>query len=119
MKKIGLLVLLFALTLVLSACATNVSGKTFVYDSFEYEKAEGLTPGEDVIADIAISAAKAIYENVEVTFNEDGTCVLGSWTQEGTKLTIGKEEYKVSGSKIVLEVVEEDYSYTVKFTIKK
>lgn len=119
MKKFTALLLVFLLTLVLAGCASSVAGKTYTYDSFEYEKAEGLTAVEDALVEVGVTAAKALYENVEVTFNEDGTSTLGSWTQDGSKLTIGGKEYTVKGSKIVIEVQEEKFSYTATFVVKK
>ncbi len=120
MKKFTLVLLMLLTVLALAGCASSVAGKTYTYDSFEYEKAKGLTALEDAGAEIAITAAKALYENVEITFNEDGTTNLGqSWTQDGSKLTIGSTEYKVKGSKIVVEVETEDYSYVATFVVKK
>lgn len=119
MKKFTALLLVLFMALALVGCASSVAGKTYVYDSFEYEKAEGLTAVEDALVEVGVTAAKAIYENVEVTFNEDGTSVLGSWTQDGSKLTIGGKEYTVKGSKIVIEVQEEKFSYTATFVVKK
>ena len=116
-KRFLVIVALIALTLTLTGCATNVTGKTFVYDSFEYELAEDLTSIEKGVAELAATGIKKVYENIELTFNEDGTCTLGEYTQDGSKLVIGDVEYKVSGSKIILEV--EEKNYYVKITLKE
>ena len=104
-KSILVLVVAFMLTLTLTGCASSVAGKTYVYDSFEYE--------------LAVTAVKKVYENIELTFNEDGTCTLGKYTQDGSKLTIGDTEYKVSGSKITLKIEEANYSVKVVLKVKK
>lgn len=116
-KRFLVIVALIALTLTLTGCATNVTGKTFVYDSFEYELAEDLTSVEKGVAELAVTGIKKGFENIELTFNEDGTCLLGKYTQDGSKLVIGEDEYKVSGSKIILEVETDDYS--IKITLKE
>lgn len=116
-KSFLAIVVVLALTLTLVGCASNVAGKTYVYDSFEYELAEDLTNIEKGVAELAVTGVKKIYENIELKFNEDGTCSLGSYTQDGSKLVIADVEYKVKGSKIVLEI-EED-SYSVKVVLKQ
>lgn len=119
MKRI-IAVFVLLLTIVgLASCATDVKGKTYVYDSFEYEVAEGLTPLEQAGADIAISAVKAIHEGKELTFKEDGTCTYGKWSQDGKEVTIGDSVYKATGRKLVLEVTTEDYTYKVTYVVKK
>ncbi len=118
-KSILVLVVAFMLTLTLTGCASSVAGKTYVYDSFEYELAEDLTAIEEGVAELAVTAVKKVYENIELTFNEDGTCTLGKYTQDGSKLTIGDTEYKVSGSKITLKIEEANYSVKVVLKVKK
>jgi hypothetical protein len=120
MKKLFAFISLFAFLLCLAGCAASVSGKTYKYDSFEYELSEDLTAVEKGIAEVAVTGVKKIYENIEITFNEDGTTSLGfKYTQDGSKLVVGDTEYKVKGSKIVLEVVEDDYSITITLAEKK
>lgn len=119
MKRIiAVFVLLFTIV-GLASCATKVEGKTYVYEKFEYELSEGLTSIEKGIAELAVSAAKALHEGNEVTFNADGTCKFGKWTQDGKDVTIGDTVYKATGNKLVLEFTSEDYTYTVTYTIKK
>lgn len=118
-KKLTALLVLAFVCLALVGCG-SVAGKTYVFDSFEYELAEDLTAIEKGVAEGAATLAKKAHENVEVTFNEDGTTSLGlSYTQDGSTLTFGGNEYKVKGSKLVLEVEKDDYSYTVTYVVKK
>ena len=117
----NLLVLVVALVLMVSivGCAPNLAGKTYVYESFDYELSENLTEIEKGIAELAVTATKKIYENIEISFQEDGKCSLGSYTQDGSKLMINNTEFKASGNKIVLEVEEKNYSLKVVFIVKK
>jgi hypothetical protein len=120
-KKFLAFFAMFALLLGLASCG-SVAGKTYVYGEFEYEVAEDLTKIEAGLAEAAVTVAKKTYEKVEITFNEDGTCTGGTWTKDGSNVTvktIGEVTYKLKGSKLVLEVVEEAYSYTVTLVVKK
>ncbi len=118
-KRFLVIIFALALTLTLTGCASNVTGKTFVYDSFDYELSEDLTAFEKGVAELAVTGIKKVYENIELTFGEDGKCSLGAYTQDGSKLTIGDVEYKVKGSKIVLEIEDDDYFVKVVLKEKK
>ena len=117
-KKFLVIIAVLALTLTLTGCASKVAGKTYVFDSFEYELSEDLTALEKLAAEAAATGIKVVYEKIELTFNEDGTCTLGSYTQDGSKLVIAGTEYKVKGSKIVLEVEEADFYAKVTLKVK-
>ena len=112
-KKSLVVIVVLMLTFTLAGCASSVAGKTYVLDSFDSELAEGLGTLEELAAKASIAATKLVYNNVEITFNEDGTCTLGTWTQEGNKLTMAGTEYKVSGNKIILKVEKNDYKIKV------
>lgn len=118
-KRFLVIIAVLALTLTLTGCATNVAGKTFVFDSFEYEINEDATAIEKGLAEVAATAVKKTYEIMEVTFNEDGTCTLGAYTQDGSDLEFGGVKYKVKGSKIVLEIEENNYYAKVVLKEKK
>ena len=113
LKKSLVIIAVLMLTFTLAGCASSVAGKTYVLDSFDSELAEGLGTLEEIAAKASIEATKLVYNNVEITFNEDGTCTLGTWTQEGNKLTMAGTEYKVSGNKIILKVEKNDYKLKV------
>lgn len=117
-KRFLVIIAVLALTLTLTGCASKVAGKTYVFDSFDYEINEELTSLEKIAAEAAATGIKLIYENIELTFNEDGTCNLGSYTQDGSKLVIAGTEYKVKGSKIVLEVEKDDFYAKVTLKVK-
>ena len=117
-KRFLVIIAVLALTLTLTGCASKVAGKTYVFDSFDYEINEDLTSLEKIAAEAAATGIKLIYENIELTFNEDGTCILGSYTQDGSKLVIAGTEYKVKGSKIVLEVEKDDFYAKVTLKVK-
>ena len=120
MKKIAKLLSVFVFLLTLAGCSVNVSGKTFVYESFDYKLEEDLTGLEEAAAELAVTAVKKLYEYTEITFNEDGTTSLGQeWKQEGSTLTVDGTAYKVEGSLIVLTIDEEDYDITIKLAEKK
>ena len=117
-KRFLVIIAVLALTLTLTGCASKVAGKTYVFDSFDYELSEDLTSLEKLAAEAAATGIKVVYENIELTFNEDGTCTLGSYTQDGSKLVIAGTEYKVKGSKIVLEVEKDDFYAKVTLKVK-
>ena len=118
-KNLLLVIMSFVLMISLVGCAPSLVGKTYVYESFEYELSEDLTEIEKGIAEVAATAVKKVYENIEISFNEEGKCTLGSYTQDGSTLLIGNTEYKIKGSKIVLEIVEKNYSVKIVFAVKK
>ena len=119
MKKLFAILALFAVVLSLSACATKVTGKTFTYDAFEYEVSEDLTKIEQGIAEAAATAIK-VGAQIDITFNEDGTCTLGTYTQDGSKVIINESvEYKAAGGKLVLESEGDGFSYKVTYVEKK
>ena len=97
----------------------NYSSIYGLYESFDYELSENLTEIEKGIAELAVTATKKIYENIEISFQEDGKCTLGSYTQDGSKLMINNTEFKASGNKIVLKIEEKNYSLKVVFIVKK
>ena len=113
LKKSLVIIAVLMLTFTLAGCASSVAGKTYVLDSFDSELTEGLGTLEELAAKASIEATKLVYNNIEITFNEDGTCTLGAWTQEGSKLTMAGTEYKVSGNKIILKVEKNDYKLKV------
>ena len=118
-KKLTALFVLLFVCVALVGCG-SVAGKTYVYDSFEYELSDDLTGLEKAAAEVAATAVKKAHEYVEITFNEDGTTSLGvKYTQDGSTLTIAGVEYKVKGSKLVIEVEEDNYSYKVTYVVKK
>lgn len=119
LKNLFIVVLTFVLMISIVGCAPNLVGKTYVYESFEYELSEDLTEIEKGIAELAVTATKKVYENIEITFEEEGKCTLGSYTQDGSKLMINNTEFKTSGNKIVFEVVEKNYSVKIVFVVKK
>ena len=119
LKNLFIVVLTFVLMVSIVGCAPSLAGKTYVYESFDYELSEDLTEIEKGIAELAVTATKKIYENIEISFQEDGKCSLGSYTQDGSKLMINNTEFKASGNKIVLEVEEKNYSLKVVFIVKK
>ena len=119
MKKLFAILALFAVVLSLSACATKVAGKTFTYENFEYTVNEDLTKIEKGLAEVAATAIKAGAQ-IDITFNEDGTCTLGTYTQDGSKVIINENiEYKAAGGKLVLESEGEGFSYKVTYVEKK
>ena len=119
MKRIIAIFVLLFTVIGLASCATKVEGKTYAYEKFEYELTEGLTKIEEGIAEAAVTAVKIIHEGKEITFNANGTCTFGQWTQDGKDVTIGSSVYKATGNKLVLEVTTEDYTYKVTYKIKK
>ncbi len=119
MKKLFAILALFAVVLSLSACATKVAGKTFTYDDFEYTIDDSLTALEKGAAELAATGIKAGAQ-IDITFNEDGTCTLGTYTQDGSKVIINENvEYKAAGGKLVLESKGEGFSYKVTYVEKK
>ena len=119
MKKLFAILALFAVVLSLSACTTKVAGKTFTYEKFEYTVNEDLTALEKGAAELAATAIKAGAQ-IDITFNEDGTCTLGKYTQDGSKVIINENiEYKAVGGKLVLESEGEGFSYKVTYVEKK
>ena len=121
MKKLFVFFALLFAVVGLTSC--SVAGKTYVYDSFDYELSEDLTTIEKGIAERLITTAKKGYEILEFTFNEDGTTASGAkWTKEGSTIKVdGLVDYelKLKGSKLVIEVEENNYSYIVTFVVKK
>ena len=121
MKKLFVFFALLFAVVGLTGC--SVAGKTYVYDSFDYELSEDLTTIEKGIAEGLITTAKKGYEILEFTFNEDGTNASGAkWTKEGSTIKVdGLVDYelKLKGSKLVIEVEENNYSYVVTFVVKK
>ena len=121
MKKLFVFFALLVGLLGLASC--SVAGNTYIYDSFEYEIAEDATKLESAAIEVAITAAKKVYENLEITFNEDGTTNTGAkWTKDGSIIKVDgvvDYEFKVSFNKLLVEVQEKNYSYTVTLVVKK
>ena len=119
MKKLFAILALFAVVLSLSACANKLAGKTFSYENFEYTVNEDLTKIEKGLAEVAATAIKTGAQ-IDITFNEDGTCTLGTYTHDGSKVIINENiEYKAAGGKLVLESEGDGFSYKVTYVEKK
>ena len=101
MKKLFAILELFAVVLSLSACTTKVAGKTFVYDELEIKWTDKVD--EDKQESITNFLVK-MNEDAEITFNEDGTCTLGTYTQDGSKVLVGDVEYTAKGGKLTYEL---------------
>ena len=121
MKKI--FAFLFALVAILTLTGCSVrKGHYYQYSTFEYELFEDLTTIEKGIAEVAITTAKKGYQFLSFGFVNDEVCFVGntqgSYTQDGNKITVKcglTYELVAKGSKLVIEVQEDDYSYTVTF----
>jgi hypothetical protein len=118
MKKIFVLIGLLLCALTLTSCG-SVEDKTYNYEGFKFEYAEGLTKWEETAADLSISLAKGVWEGYTITFNADGTTSNGGqWVQDGKEVKVigvGSDPiiFTQDGSKLIYTVNSEDYSYTV------
>ena len=122
MKKFLLFIGALLLSLTLIGC-DSVEDKTYSYDSFDFEYAEGLTTFEKLAVDAAITIVKATWENTTVTFNADGTTSLGGhWVQDGSEVQVfnvwGEHTvFEQDGKQLTYKVTTDNYSYTVILTV--
>ena len=117
MKKILMFFSLFVCLFTLASCSAEVSGKTYVYDSFEYKLSDDLTGAEKAVVELAVTGFKKTCEVLVLEFKVDTEGSL--WTQDGNKVSYGGVIYTVKGSKLVLTGSKDNYSYTVTYVVKK
>ena len=130
MRKLFAFLALFAVVLTLSACTTKVAGKTFVYEELEISFTE--KGDENTNAKIQ-QYLEALYTGKEITFNEDGTCTGGTYTQDGSEVVVNETlTYEAKGGKLVynldiatldidlgiIKIKLSDYATSVKLTYK-
>ena len=71
-----------------------------------------------MVAESSLAAIKS-DSKTDITFNEDGTCTLGTYYQWFSKVIIEDIEYEVVGEKLVLESEEKEFSYKITYIEKK
>lgn len=139
LTSISVALLAIILCVAFSGCATNVSGKTYQFDTIEYETDAELSDTVKGILDGIVEGLESNYAG-SITFNEDGTVSgsiagisAGAWKQDGKTVglyasqssTTALAEFSASGSKLVSETEESysgllvNFSYTIKVTYKK
>lgn len=138
LTSISVALLAIVLCVAFSGCATNVSGKTYQFDTIEYETENDLSDEVKELLDGIVEGLESTYSG-SITFNDDGTVSgtisgfsAGAWKQDGKTVglyatadsTTALTEYTVSGSKLVYEyetsysglLVNFSYSITVTYT---
>lgn len=113
MKKIFALLMLLVSVLSLASCSKDLTGKTYVYESFEYKIEEGLSLTDKLTAEAAVSAVQITSKALVVYFEDEDSSTWGAYTQEGSKVIFATSEYKIKGKKLVRTVKTSDYSYTI------
>ena len=117
---LAVVVMAFALT----ACSSNVSGKTYVFDEVRIELPDDAPDILKTAAEKLRTETEESSKNIEVTFNADGTVsgngglATGTWEQDGNTVTINSvTPLTVKGSK--LEQSMEMGNYKIVLVLKK
>ncbi len=117
-----------ALCVCFAGCATDVKGKTYVYDKAELNIEKELTPTEQAAADLAKAVVDEIFEGEEIVFDAESDKVTvgvlpGKYAQEGEKVNItgitGTSELTASGSTLVRAYEKNGFSFKLVYKIKK
>lgn len=98
-KKIALCAGMLLMTIILcvgfSGCAVNVSGKTFVYETYEVKYDDSVSEDARTLYEATLIGLKKAWALNKFTFGEDGKATgtaIGSYTQDGSKLTVSAGE---------------------------
>ena len=119
-----------ALCVCFAGCATDVKGKTYVYEEAVLKIDKELTDTEQAAANLVKAVVNDLFDETEVAFDaESDKATVGGlpykYTQEGatvkiTSLTGASEyEYTASGSTLEREFKKDGYTFTLVYKIKK
>ena len=114
-----------------AACATDVAGKIYKFETVELNTEEELTELEQAAADLVVAAAKEVMADMTIEFSEDGSVVVGgtigdattgTYTQDGDIVSFtGVNDViaaQATASGNTLEFLTEESGFSVKVIFK-
>ncbi len=133
MKKvfaaIATILAVVVMAVTLAGCATNVGGKTYVYEEVRIVLPDDASELDKIGANAAKALVEGTMSKAEVTFNKDGTVTgvggitTGNWEQDGKTVTIKAGDVTtatltVNGSKLEQGYKEGKYEFTIVYKQK-
>lgn len=113
------------LTVTLVGCTANVSGKTYAFSEVVANLPEDASEAEKTLVNGVKPAVEAVFKNVTLTFNEDGTVkdTLSKWSQDGKTVTVTTGDtttaiYTVNGKKLERSYEQSGYKFTIVYEQK-
>ncbi|MDE7330595.1 MAG: hypothetical protein K2N30_05900 [Clostridia bacterium] len=118
-----------ALCVCMAGCATDVKGKTYIYDKAELNTEKELSSVEQAAAEFALALLDESLAGTEIVFSADSDTVTinkvpGKYTQEGEKVTFSgitgltSSEAIASGNTLTMSGEQGGYTFKLIYKIK-